>query len=129
MLDSLKKLLGRKPASDAIDSKKIIPLVKATISDPSGRGMKIPEDQQPILRPFVGELILAYVVDEETAFRFLNRADLNALNMTEEQLHDLALRNLPARVPEVQVHGNYPQFMVSCGGNLEATCLLLEDLW
>jgi hypothetical protein len=91
--------------------------------------MRLPPDQTPILRPLVGELAVAYVRDEESSFVFLNRADLRAFGMGEDELHALALENLERRMPALQVHGTYPEFMITCGGNLEATALLRHGLW
>jgi hypothetical protein len=91
--------------------------------------MRLPSDQEPILRPLVGELLIAYVLDEESSFVFLNRANLAELGLSEEELHALALENLPRRMPPLKIHGSYPEFMITCGGNLEATALLRDDLW
>jgi uncharacterized protein YtpQ (UPF0354 family) len=129
MFGALKSLFARGSSPDAIDKGKIIPLIKAVVGDAEGSVMKLPPDQVPILRPLVGELLVAYVRDEENNFVFLNRSDLGALGMSEVELHNLALENLPRRMPTIQVHGAYPEFMITCGGNLEATALLRDDLW
>jgi hypothetical protein len=129
MFGALKGLFARGPSSGGIDKVKIIPLIKAVVGAVDGPVMKLPPDQAPVLRPLVGELLVAYVRDEENTFAFLNRSDLAVLGISEEELHKLALENLPRRMQAIQIHGNYPEFMITCGGNLEATALLRDDLW
>src|SRR5688500_2482849 len=105
MFHRLKSLFSAGPGSTAIDKSKVIPLVKAVVSGGDGREMQLPSDQEPILRPLVGELLVAYVLDEESSFVFLNRANLAELGLSEEELHALALENLPRRMPPLKIHG------------------------
>jgi uncharacterized protein YtpQ (UPF0354 family) len=54
---------------------------------------------------------------------------MDELELTPDSLHALAVSNLPNRIPPLEVHGESPRRMATCGGNFEATLLLHEGLW
>jgi phosphate uptake regulator len=56
-----------------------------------------------LLRPFVGPLVISYIVDEGDSDRALRHRDLVASGLTETQIHEQAVANL-ARHVKAMVH-------------------------
>lgn len=109
---------------------RIIPLVKAVVLDEADTvPLDIPEDGRPVSRPLAGDLIVMYAEDLEGRFVFVSGRRMSQLGLTMEQLHELALSNLPNRLPQIEMHGDSPRHMLTCGGNFEATLLLHDGLW
>jgi uncharacterized protein YtpQ (UPF0354 family) len=116
--------------SRTFDRSLIVPVVKAVIAkDESTNFVGLPPDQAPIARPLVAELVVMYAIDFPDHFQFISGKHLRENNMTEEQLHELALANLPIRVPPIEVRGASPRYMIIAGGSFEATLLLHDAMW
>jgi uncharacterized protein YtpQ (UPF0354 family) len=87
-------------------------------------------DDSPILREFAPGLLTAYVVDEGESFCYVQGRDLRQAGMQEEELHRLAVANL-AQLAEgkVTIRGSDQMWGLFFEGNLEASLMLLDDLW
>ena len=108
----------------------IVPVVKLMEFDAlPGRHVELPEDEAPIGRDFVADLVILYAEDRSDEFVFISRRRLRELGLTEEELHLRALLNLPSRPPKIEIHGAPPKQMLVAGGNFEATLLLHDGLW
>ena len=117
-----------KPLS--FDRSLVIPLVKAVVADDDASTVvDLPSDAVPISRPLVAELIVMYAVDYPDRFEFIAGRHLRENRISEAELHELALSNLPSRLPQIEMHGNSPCHMITAGGNMEATLLLHDTLW
>ncbi|MBD9668012.1 DUF1444 family protein [Variovorax sp. VRV01] len=118
------------PVAQGLDLTLLVPLIKVVeLDDPSTAVLTLSHDDSPVTRPFAADLIVMYAVDLPTHFQFVSYGDLKNASMTQEELHSLALRNLPTRVPKIELHGQPSRYMVTAGGNLEATLLLLDSMW
>jgi hypothetical protein len=111
---------------------RIVPVIKAGI--PPNASIRIgtttlPADDMPVLRSLAGDLVVMYAEDFDDRFEFVSQRRMRELELTPDALHNLAVRNLPARAPKVQLHGQSPRYMVTCGGNFEAALLLHGKLW
>jgi uncharacterized protein YtpQ (UPF0354 family) len=125
-------LFGKKPAiatTREAELASVIPVVKAVVFEHEGRTLDLPDIDRPISRPFVADLMIMYAEDKPTHFEFISRRRLAELELDEDGLHELALKNLPSRPPKIEIHGSAPRQMLIAGGNFEATLLLLDDLW
>lgn len=121
-----------KAATDTkdLDLTLLVPIIKVIeMDDPSAPVMTLPHDDSPVMRPFAADLVVMYAIDLPSHFQFVAYRDLRKASITEEELHSIALRNLPARVPKIELHGQPPKYMVTAGGNFEATLLLLDSMW
>jgi len=117
-------------AAEAPDLSLLVPVIKVVELDaPSAKVIEVPHGESPVVRPFAADLVVMYALDLPTHFQFLSYRDLQAADISEDDLHRLALQNLPTRLPEVKVHGQAPRYMVTAGGNFEATLLLLDSMW
>jgi uncharacterized protein YtpQ (UPF0354 family) len=116
------------PRQEALD--RIIPVVKAVEHESSDAiPIDLPAEHSPISRPLAADLIVLYAEDFPDRFEFISKHRMEQLELTPDELHRLALRNLPNRLPEIQLHGDSPCHMITCGGNFEATLLLHDGLW
>ncbi len=93
------------------------------------------ERKLPMLayRPFLADLIVAYVIDEPQRVSYINERHLERWGIGEHQLHERALTNLAARTQE-RAHflmtGDGPQRLIVANTHdgYDATRLLLPDL-
>jgi uncharacterized protein YtpQ (UPF0354 family) len=109
---------------------RIIPVVKAIESEPSDAvPIDLPAEDSPVSRSLAADLIVLYAEDFPDRFVFVSKRRMEQLGLTASELHALALSNLPGRLPEIQLHGDAPRHMLTCGGNFEATLLLHDGLW
>jgi uncharacterized protein YtpQ (UPF0354 family) len=114
----------------SFDRSLVVPVVKAVVGEiEGGEVIELPPDNSPISIPLVAELIVMYALDYPDRFEFITRRHLQENGLNQEELHALALSNLPNRVPKIELHGEFPRYMITAGGNFEATLLLLDGLW
>ena len=88
-------------------------------------------EDSPILRPFSDGLLIAYVVDDGDSYHYVQQRHLDKEGVTEEQLHEIGLRNLTAlassRDLRIQPYQNINAVLM--GGDFEASLILLDQLW
>jgi uncharacterized protein YtpQ (UPF0354 family) len=93
------------------------------------------ERKLPMLayRDFIADLIITYVIDEQSSVAYINEEQLDNWGITLQELHDHALANLRHRT-ETGVRyttvgeGEQRLFIFSSGDGYDATRLLLTDL-
>lgn len=109
---------------------RIVPVIKLLeANDGTSPHLDLPAGDLPVSQPFAGDLIVMYAEDLPEHYAFLSERKLAELGLDMEALHLLAIDNLAARVPPIQLHGSAPRFMITAGGNVEATLLLHPTLW
>src|ERR1017187_5787544 len=101
MLDFFKKrrVTGHAPVLSEVRDR-IVPVIKAKVEDsPDERTLELSALDSPVIRPFAADLIFMYAFDEPTTLVYLSHHVLRGLNLSEDELHSIALANLPNRVP------------------------------
>lgn len=83
----------------------------------------------PYHEPLNDDLIVLYARDTPTSLSYLLPEDIEKLELTREALRDLAVDNLSERLPEIERHGGEGLYMLTAGGNYEATLLLVDWVW
>jgi uncharacterized protein YtpQ (UPF0354 family) len=87
-------------------------------------------DDSPVQQPLVADLVLFYGFDQPTYFTMVAQRDLARLGLDKQKLHAVALANLRRTMPQPELHQiSTGVFMLTCGGNFEATILLLDEVW
>lgn len=86
-----------------------------------------------VYRPFLADLIIAYVIDEPNSVAFINEEHLASWNIDEQTLHDQALANLRQRTlgaTNYTASGEGAQHIIifSSQDGYDATRLLLPEL-
>jgi hypothetical protein len=85
----------------------------------------------PVTEPLAGDAVLLYALDLPNGIMPLRESQRLSLGLAREALRGLAAENLLALHDVVRVSG-YPghtHLMVTCGGNYEASMLLVPELW
>jgi uncharacterized protein YtpQ (UPF0354 family) len=109
---------------------RIVPVIKVIADDADGSHvLELQDEQAPVSKSFAGNLIVMYAEDLPSHFAYLSKKRVRELGLDMEELHSLAVRNLSHRVPQIKIHGAGPHYMVTAGGNFEATLLLHPSLW
>jgi uncharacterized protein YtpQ (UPF0354 family) len=92
--------------------------------------MELSFDDSPVMRDLDNGLLVAYLIDEGSAYGYAQYRDLTTSGVTENVLHAAAIENLYALAEQklkVQPHGSI--FALLMGGTFEASMVLLDDLW
>lgn len=119
--------------SSKIDSSRITPVIKDRTwlteiqQEMKARGAKeIPENVYDSLND---ELVIVYAEDSPKNLRYLTPKDVETLGVPRESLRELAVKNLRALLPKVSAQGNNGIFMLTAGGDYEASLLLFDKIW
>ncbi len=114
------------------DRSRIVPILKTRrwveeLRQASNTRDKAEPAPEPLTEPFNAELMIVYVEDRPSSMRFLTTRD-DVGDRT--QLHDLALDNLKRLLSRIKMHAAADGvFLVSAGGNYEASLLLIDGFW
>lgn len=116
--------------NDASLTNQIVPRVVLLLPQAVMPDIKLSYNDAPVERPLVADLILFYAFDEPTCFTMVAHRDLARLEVDAKCLHDIAIHNLRRDLPAPEIHQiSEGTFMLTCGGNFEATTLLLDEVW
>jgi uncharacterized protein YtpQ (UPF0354 family) len=85
--------------------------------------------QEQVYEAYNDELVIFYAEDLPHGIRYLTNAGAEKWGLQRGSLRPLAVRNLRALLPEVQVLSSGGLYLISAGGNYEASLLLFETLW
>lgn len=119
--------------SEALDRKLIVPVVKdrpwleETRQALVARGAtKLPEHVHEDLN---AELIILYAEDSPKNIRYVGPKDLEDAHIERKELRTLACENLKRLLPKIERQGANGLFMITAGGDYEASLLLLDSIW
>lgn len=110
-----------------------IPYIKATLPLDSGEPVQtLSWADSPVLNDLQNGLVVAYVVDDGDALRFVQNGELQHHQIDVNTLHAIGVANLAeltsvADVRVLRCAGNV--FGVLFDGNFEASLILLDSLW
>jgi uncharacterized protein YtpQ (UPF0354 family) len=74
------------------------------------------------------QLIIAYAENNKNSIRYLTEDDLLSLNIPRDSLKRHAIRNLDRILPEITRNGGDGFFMLTAGGDFEASMILLPNI-
>jgi uncharacterized protein YtpQ (UPF0354 family) len=116
-----------------VDRTRIVPLIKnralleTTRQAASSFGAK--KAPELVSEEFSKDLVIMYAEDLPKSFRYLTPADLKKANIDLGELRSLACENLKRLLPKIEYRGTNGLYMVTAGGNYEASLLLLDSMW
>ena len=120
-------------SKDEIDPTHIVPVIKdrpwlhevqqALLE----RGAKRPIEY--VYDDLNAELVVLYAEDSPKNIRYLVPENLSSLKIERENLRALACQNLKAILPKIECRGDSGTYMLTAGGNYEASLLLLDSIW
>lgn len=116
---------NKAPSTDLIVPRVALSLPRAVVPD-----ITLAADDSPVEQMFVADLILFYAFDQPSCFTMVAQRDLARLSLDKQRLHSIAIANLRRMLPQPELHQiALGVFMLTCGGNFEATTLLLDEVW
>jgi uncharacterized protein YtpQ (UPF0354 family) len=95
-----------------------------------GTTKQLSADEWFVMRPFVGPLIVTYVVDTGDAYDLLQQRHLTKDGIDRDAVHGIGLNNLARLASErARVRPFKNVFAITMGGDFEASLMLLDPLW
>jgi uncharacterized protein YtpQ (UPF0354 family) len=119
---------------EQIDRTRIVPVIKdATYIEDvrralESRGHDAAAAAQAYDR-YNSELVVLYAEDTPMNMRFLTEENVRELGIERNNLRALAIQNLRNVLANVEVAGDNGLYLVSAGGDYEASLLLMDSLW
>ncbi len=80
-------------------------------------------------RPLVDGLFVIYAEDRPTNIRYVEKSALEDAGIDTDAIATLSVENLLEKLPDIEVHGENGLYMVTAGGNFEASLLLVDSIW
>ncbi|HET6628381.1 MAG TPA: DUF1444 family protein, partial [Woeseiaceae bacterium] len=118
---------------EPIDIARIVPVVKerAWLDDIRSALAEQGLEEMPeyVQVPLNDHLIVLYAEDTPTNIRYLEKETLGELEVPLADLGPMALENLRALLPEIEIMGGDGLYLLTAGGNYEASLLLYDELW
>ena len=118
---------------EPLDLKNIVPMIKdrswLAVQVASGEEVPLQDSEESFwVDGYNDELIVVYA-EHNKRFSYPPRSYFLAAGVRPEQIRELALENLRARTPDREIGVINGAWMITAGGNFEASLLLDEDLW
>jgi uncharacterized protein YtpQ (UPF0354 family) len=110
---------------------KIYPWIKVTLSDDqelTDNVLELTEEDSPIMKPWLGDLFITYVLDVGHSFEVIPKRDLPK-SISEDQLHNIAIENLSRDIEFELLDTFFGGYMLTAGGNHEAGSICLPGVW
>jgi uncharacterized protein YtpQ (UPF0354 family) len=116
-----------------LDRTRVIPVIKdrpwieESRKAITSRGTKaMPEN---VYEDLNSDLIILYAEDSPKTIRYLAPEDLEKAQINRSELRKLACENLKRLLPKIERHGTDGLYMLTAGGDYEASLLLLDSVW
>jgi uncharacterized protein YtpQ (UPF0354 family) len=116
-----------------VDRTHIVPVIKdrpwlaETRQTLLSRGAK--ELPEQLYEDFSPDLVILYAEDSPKNIRYLGPRDLELAKIDRKGLRTLACGNLMRLLPKIERHGSNGLYMITAGGDYEASLLLLDTIW
>lgn len=118
---------------DGVDRARIVPVIKdrpwleETRQSLLSRGAtEVPEH---VYEDFSPDLIILYAEDSPKNIRYLGPKDLELAKIERSELRALACENLKRLLPKIERHGTNGLYMITAGGDYEASLLVIDSMW
>ena len=138
--DSIKPIISRYMRSskealhteDSLTKDKIVPVIKSNsyLADVA-KSLQLKEDQSTniVYETYNDKLVVLYAIDRNNSIQYLTTSMLEKSGIQKDSLLPMAIRNLKAALPQVQIQGGEGVFMMIAGGNYETSLILFDALW
>jgi hypothetical protein len=108
-----------------LDLKNIVPMIK----DRSWLAVQAGPGEDSFWADDYNEELVVVYAEHHKRFSYPPRSYFLAAGVRPEQIRELALQNLRERTPDREIGAINGAWMITAGGNFEASLLLDEDLW
>jgi uncharacterized protein YtpQ (UPF0354 family) len=122
------------PAASDLQLDRIVPVIKDRAwLDETGAATKSanadPAKFSPVWEDYNGELVIVYAEDTPKQIRYFTAKDLAPTGAKTSDLRAIAIKNLSARLMNVEVRGSPKLYLLTAGGDYEASLLLATEMW
>jgi uncharacterized protein YtpQ (UPF0354 family) len=118
---------------NGVDRTRIVPIIKDKpwLEESRQAMLKSGAKEVPgqVYEDFNQDLVILYGEDSAKNIRYFRPEDLNVAKIEREELRPLACENLKRLLPKIECHGANGLYMVTAGGDYEASLLLLDSIW
>jgi len=110
---------------------RIYPMLKSTIIvKDADQVIELKENEKPIIDIFLADVHIAYLIDFDSYFTYINQGQLIKWNITKDSITKTALLNLDNLANgRAQFHGDSTYAMITLNGNVEASLMLSDKFW
>lgn len=118
---------------ERVDRTRIVPVIKdaawlqETRQAMLDRGAKELKDN--VYEPFSSELVIVYAEDLPRNIRYITPENMEEAGISRDELRVLACANLKRLIPKIERMGSNGLYMLTAGGDYEASLLLLDTIW
>jgi uncharacterized protein YtpQ (UPF0354 family) len=136
--DSVQGIISRYVASTAdlyiehkgIHLQNVVPTIKSVASITEIDSLSaIGKTPTLVTKDYNEHLKIVYAEDSEHSIRYLTKENFKELNISEDSLFHVALKNLDSILPAIERSGSDGLYMITAGGNYESSLLLITSLW
>ncbi|MFT3701773.1 MAG: DUF1444 family protein [Agriterribacter sp.] len=136
--DSINNFISRYVASTtdlylnqkSVDIDNIVPVIKPVEYLDEINSLKKDGKSFPMVtEKYNDQLIIAYAEDSKNSIKYLTEDNFKTLSISKDTLKSIALRNFDKIIPNIQRQGGNGLFMITAGGDYEASIILLSSIW
>jgi len=117
---------------EKVSQDRIVPIIKPIsyledikdIANKMGGG----KDVEGVYEKYNDQLIIAYAEDTKSSIRYLTHDDIKSLSINIDSLKSIATNNLDRLLTNIQGKGGNGVFMLTAGGDYEASVILLNNI-
>jgi uncharacterized protein YtpQ (UPF0354 family) len=118
-----------------VDRRRVVPVIKdrgwleerrrALRAGGAGDVSRVDE----VSEDYNGALTIFYAEDRERGIAYLTADELARAGLKRAELRALAVRNLKGLLSAIELEGGNGLYMITAGGDYEASLILVDDLW
>ncbi len=116
-----------------IQETKIIPIIKPVefLEDIKNVANKMgaKKEVEGVYEKYNDQLIIVYAEDAKNSIRYLTNDDLRTLSISKDSIKAIAIKNLSNLLANIQRDGSNGTYMLTAGGNYEASIILLNNIF
>jgi uncharacterized protein YtpQ (UPF0354 family) len=119
---------------EEIQRNKIIPVIKDVgyleeVAITLSQNKSIKEPIKFVYEKYNNKLIILYGENNENGIAYFSEERLKASGLNKDSLLPIALKNLDAELPKIERKGDEGLYMITAGGNFEASLILQNYMW
>lgn len=122
-------------ADHVVDPRRVVPVVRDRGWLEESRralrasGAKDVSRVAEVHEDYNGALTIFYAEDRERGIAYLTAEELARAGLKRSELRALAVRNLKGLLSAIELQGGDGLYMITAGGDYEASLILVDDLW
>jgi len=119
---------------EPVQKNKIIPVIKDAgyideMAITLNQNNKTNEPVSLVYEKYNDKLVIVYAEDGENGIAYFTTERFKESGLNKDSLFPIAFRNLDAVLPKIEILGEKGYYMITAGGNYEASLILLNDIW